>query len=49
MLFDLPGALEHLRGLPHVLVNGLSGAVSFPVRPVLPDVQPPGLRQHTGA
>ena len=49
MLFDLPGALENLRGLSHVLVNGLPGAVLLPVCPVLPDVQPARLRQHTRA
>lgn len=49
MLFDLPGAFKHLCGLPHVLVNSLPGAVLFPVCPVLPDVKPPGLCQHSAA
>ena len=47
MFFDLPGALKHLRGLSHVLIDGLPRPMSFPVCPVLPDIQPPGLRQHT--
>lgn len=49
VLLHLPVAFKHLRGLPHVLVNGLPGAVLFPVCPVLPDVKPPGLRQHSAA
>lgn len=49
MLLHLAIALKHLRGLPHILVNGLPGAVLFPVCPVLPDVKPPGLCQHPGA
>lgn len=49
MLLYLPVALKHLRSLPHVLVNGLPGAVLFPVCPVLPDVKPPGLCQHSAA
>lgn len=49
MFFDLPGALEHLRGLSHVLIHGLACPVSFPVCPVLPHIEPPGLRQHSGA
>lgn len=49
MLLNLPGALEHLRGLSHVLVNGLPCPVLLPVCPVLPYVEPPGLRQHAGA
>lgn len=47
VLFHLSGALKHLSGLPHVLVNSLSGTVLFPVCPVLPDVKPPGLRKHS--
>lgn len=49
VLCHLAGALEHLRGLSHVLINGLSCPVSFPVCPVLPHIEPPGLRQHSGA
>lgn len=49
VLFHLPGAFEHFRGLPHILVNGLSCPVLFPVCPVLPDVKPPGLCQHSAA
>lgn len=49
MFLYLAVTLEHLCGLPHVLVNGLPGAVPFPVYPVLPDVKPPGLCQHSGA
>lgn len=49
VLCHLAGALEHLRGLSHVLIDGLTCPVLLPVCPVLPDVQPPGLRQHTGA
>lgn len=49
VLLHLPGSLKHLCRLPHVLVNGLPGAVLFPVCPVLPDVQPPSLCQHPGA
>lgn len=49
VLFHLPVAFKHLCGLPHVLVNGLPGAVLFPVHPVLPHVQPPGLCQHPSA
>lgn len=43
VLLHLPGAFEHLRGLPHVLVNGLPGTVLFPVCTVFPHVKPPGL------
>ena len=49
MLLHLAVAFEHLRRLPHILVNGLPGAVLFPVCPVLPDVKPTGLCQHPGA
>lgn len=49
VLLHLAIALKHLRGLPHVLVNSLPGAVLFPVCPVLPDIKPPGLCQHPGA
>lgn len=49
MLMHLAIALKHLCGLPHVLVNGLPGAVLFPVCPVLPDVKPPSLCQHSAA
>lgn len=49
VLLHLAGAFEHLRSLPHVLVNSLPGAVLFPVYPVLPDVKPPGLCQHSAA
>lgn len=49
VFLHLPGALEHLCGLSHVLIHGLPGAVSLPVCPVLPDIQPPGLCQHSGA
>lgn len=49
VLLHLAGALKHLRGLPHILVNGLPGAVLFPVGAVLPDIQPPSLCQHSAA
>ena len=49
VLFDLARALKHFCGLSHVLIDGLPGAVLLPVCPVLPDVEPPGLRQHSGA
>lgn len=49
VLLHLAIAFEHLRGLPHVFINSLPGAVLFPVCPVLPDVQPPGLCQHSAA
>ena len=46
VLLYLAVALKDLCGLSHVLIHGLPSAVLLPVCPVLPHIQPPGLRQH---
>lgn len=44
-----PIAFEHLRSVPHILVNGLPGTMPCPVCTVLPHIQPPRLGQHPSA